>query len=206
MCRPVPEGAPVLQQPRGREQESGLCHPLPHHEIQLQQRQRKHTHMHTHTNLIFVISVIQGCGHGTTQQSFCKENNKKKATCCVKACRLNCSCVQFSCTALPPLQSPLLLSRNVFLRAYFERATQEFPLKDASLGRREEETCRRLSLTARPPCFVFSLQTGECARACARHATGKNVEGCGGGGREARMIKWDQLHHVRRWSRDGGKF
>lgn len=59
-----------------------------------------------------------------------------------------------------------------------------------------------------PACArVFSLQTGECARACARHATGKNVEGGGGGGgREARMIKWDQLHHVRRWSRDGGKF
>lgn len=31
--RPVPKGAPVLQQSCGWEQESGLCHPLPHHEI-----------------------------------------------------------------------------------------------------------------------------------------------------------------------------
>lgn len=102
----------------------------------------------------------------------------KKATCCVKACRQNCSCVQFSCTALP-----LLLSRNVFLCAYFERATQEFSLKDASLGRREKgDMSPSVPDSQTPPACacVCSLRTGECARACARHATGKNVQGGGG--------------------------
>lgn len=43
VCRPVPEGPPVLQQPCWWEPKPGLCHSLSHHEIQLQQCQRKCT-------------------------------------------------------------------------------------------------------------------------------------------------------------------
>ena len=63
VCRPVPEGAPVLQQSCGWQQEPGLCHPLSHHEIQLQQCQRKHMRAHMqngapHTHVLSKCSCL----------------------------------------------------------------------------------------------------------------------------------------------------